>query len=258
MKLWTEPEIYVLAQPLEGYYPAWEWANDKQPGQAKNYPWRREKAPCELATSWKVPPFDGERLAEIAGRACYWSYGKGRKTNEDYIRHIVESGHGSVLEHPNWTFGLKGVSRSLSHELVRHRHLSFSQLSQRYVTEDPEFVVPPGLPEECLPQFESACSFAKTVYNDLLGRVPDAKRGREAARAVLPNACATRMVVTGNARSLRQMLSLRGSLAADAEFRRLAIKWTELMKKLSPNIFADFEIREEAGTQYVYTPYSKV
>lgn len=258
MKLWKEPEIHVLAGSLEHWSNMWEWANDKQPSKADNYPWSGGKQPCEMPISYKVPPFAGEMITEAAGRSCYWSYGKGRKTNEEYIRHIVESGHGSVLEHPTWTFGIKGISRSLSHELVRHRHLSFSQLSQRYVSDEPEFVVPPGLPEECLMQFESACSFAKTVYGDLLSRLPDAKRGKEAARAVLPNSTATRMVVTGNGRSLRQMLALRGSLAADAEFRRLAVAWIKLMKELSPNIFADFEIREEAGAQYVYTPYPKV
>lgn len=237
MKLWTEPEIHVLAQPFHLVAPS-AWTGIIHDGSPSG-----------------GPP-DG--LAECAGRACYWSYGKGRKTNAEYISHIIESGHGSVLEHPTWTFGIKGVSRSLSHELVRHRHLSFSQLSQRYNTDEPEFVVPPGLPEEAQVQFESACSFAKTVYSDLLSRLPDTKRGKEAARAVLPNACATRVVVTGNARSLRQMLALRGSLQADAEFRRLAVNWVALMKQLGPNLFADFEIREEAGEQYVYTPYPKV
>lgn len=245
MKLWTEPEIHVLASP--SHYHPYEWLGEDigpDPVPARAF----------LPRGGAMP----DKLAETAGRACYWSYGKGRKTNADYIANIIESGHGSVLEHPTWTFGLKGISRSLSHELVRHRHLSFSQLSQRFVNEEPEFVVSPGLPEEARMQFESACSFAKTVYGDLLGRLPDTKRGKEAARAVLSNACATRMVVTGNARSLRQMLALRGSLAADAEFRRLACRWTELMKQLGPNLFADFEIREEAGEQYVYTPYPKV
>ena len=235
MKLWTEPEIHVLSWPR-----------------------------LDAKKEWDGLTLNGEKvcgadsLAEWAGRACYWSYGKGRKTNEEYITNIIESGHGSVLEHPTWTFGLKGISRSLSHELVRHRHLSFSQLSQRYVSEDPEFVVPPGLPAEAMAQFENGVSFAKTVYGDLLTRLPDNKQGREVARSVLPNATATRLVVTGNARSLRQMLALRGSLGADAEFRRLAVLWTKLMKQLSPSIFADFEIRENAGTECVWTAHPKV
>jgi thymidylate synthase (FAD) len=233
MKLWTTPEITLLARPH-----LFNKFDEKQ-------------RVCEDES-------ESDYLSEAAGRACYWSYGKGRKTNEEYIAHIVESGHGSVLEHPTWTFGLKGISRSLSHELVRHRHLSFSQLSQRYVNEEPEFVVPPVLPTEAMAQFENGVSFAKTVYGDLLTRLSDNKQGREVARSVLPNATATRLVVTGNARSLRQMLALRGSLGADAEFRRLAVLWTKFMKQLSPNIFADFEIREAAGAEWVYTAHPKV
>src|SRR5215471_2311208 len=72
-----------------------------------------------------------EKLAEMAGRVCYMSYGKGRKTNKEFIGHIIEVGHGSVLEHGVWSFLVTGVSRSFTHELIRHRHFSYSQLSQR-------------------------------------------------------------------------------------------------------------------------------
>src|SRR5947208_14048348 len=84
-----------------------------------------------------------EQLAEMAGRVCYMSYGKGRKTNREFLAHIVEVGHGSVLEHSVWSFLVTGVSRSFTHELVRHRHFSYSQLSQRYVNEsDSDFIEP--------------------------------------------------------------------------------------------------------------------
>jgi len=73
----------------------------------------------------------GERLAEIAGRVCYMSYGKGRRTNAEFLGHIVDVGHGSVLEHAVWSFLITNVSRSLTHELIRHGHFSYSQLSQR-------------------------------------------------------------------------------------------------------------------------------
>src|SRR2546421_7078340 len=75
----------------------------------------------------------GERLAEIAGRICYMSYGKGRKTNAEFVGHLIDVGHGSVLEHAVWSFVLTGVSRSFTHELIRHRHFSDSQPSQRDV-----------------------------------------------------------------------------------------------------------------------------
>lgn len=186
---------------------------------------------------------DADYLAEIAGRSCYWSYGKGR-TSAAYMENILSSGHGSTLEHANWTFGLSGISRSLSHELVRHRHLSFSQLSQRYVTEEPEFVIPPAILDSGEPeaQFRTGCENSVAAWKSVLSKLSDDKRGREAARGLLPNSTATRIVVTGNARALRGMLSLRGSKHADAEFRRLAVIWTELMKQLAPLMFKDFSI----------------
>jgi thymidylate synthase (FAD) len=188
----------------------------------------------------------GDGLAETAGRACYWSYGKGRKGNDAYLGNIIASGHGSVLEHPHWTFGIMGISRTLSHELVRHRHLCFSQLSQRFVTEEPEFVVPPKLLEDKPARFafEQSCSAAAEAYRTLLKQLPDDKSGREAARSVLPGATATRIVVTGNGRALRHVLTLRGSLGADAEFRRLACQWLAIMKQEAPNIFQDMEVQD--------------
>lgn len=245
MKFWTEPEIHVLAQPDCGYQPHAHvgWAQWLHTGDK----------PLEGPSGTYA-----DSLAEGAGRACYWSYGKGRNTNEEYIRNIVESGHGSVLEHPTWTFGLRGISRSLSHELVRHRHLSFSQLSQRYYKEEGEFVVPPLLAEAEQGEFRASCERAMVAYTHYLEMLPNTKRGREAARAVLPNATATRIVVTGNARSLRNMLALRGSEHADAEFRRLAVKWTRLMKELAPNIFADFKVVEGIGGECVEAEYPRV
>lgn len=250
MRFYEAPELYLLMEPSAGHgYLEGHYAYPMDWGE-----WAGPAIPETLMVEYS----SGDALSEVAGRACYWSYGKGRKTNSDYIRNIVESGHGSVLEHPSWTFGVKGISRSLSHELVRHRHLSFSQLSQRYHVEEGEFVIPPGLPPELHDEFKDNCEVAFIKYKQLVEQLPDAKRGREVARALLPNATATRIVVSGNARSLRSMLALRGSLHADAEFRRLAILWTKEMKRLSPNIFADFEIREEAGAEYVWAEFPKV
>jgi len=98
----------------------------------------------EHELTWQTDTEVGaEMLAEIAGRVCYMSYGKGRKTNREFLEHIVEVGHGSVLEHGVWSFLIAGVSRSFTHELIRHRHFSYSQLSQRYVNEsESDFVEP--------------------------------------------------------------------------------------------------------------------
>jgi thymidylate synthase (FAD) len=256
MKFWEAPEIFVLSWPALGWYhrnPT--QGSDEMMGSLTEW---AGPEPCERPISWKTGPFEGDMLSEVAGRACYWSYGKGRKTNAEYLANIIGSGHGSVLEHPHWTFGLKGVSRSLSHELVRHRHLAFSQLSQRYVTEDPEFVVPPGLAPHLRDNFEAACAAASHEYTSLLAAHRDGKPGRAVARSVLPNATATRLVVTGNGRALRNMLALRGTAHTEAEFRRLAVAWARLMKVLAPNIFADFEIRTEECGEVVFTPNPKV
>src|SRR5215468_2334921 len=90
-----------------------------------------------------------QALAEMAGRVCYMSYGKGRRTNREFLEHIVEVGHGSVLEHGVWNFLITGVSRSFTHELIRHRHFSYSQLSQRYVNEsESSFIEPDGIAKD--------------------------------------------------------------------------------------------------------------
>ena len=112
---------------------------------------RQSVSPEEIArfladeeVSWQTDTEVGaERLAELAGRVCYMSYGKGRKTNEEFLSHLIDVGHGSVLEHGVWSFLITGASRSFTHELIRHRHFSYSQLSQRYVDEsDSDFIEP--------------------------------------------------------------------------------------------------------------------
>lgn len=206
-----------------------------------------------------VTHMDG--LAEVAARACYWSYGKGRKTNADHVGNLLASGHGSVFEHASLTVGLRGISRSLSHELVRHRAgFAYSQLSQRYVADEPEFVVPPGLEGAAKDQFYAACEVAAAEYRGLLNKHANDKRGREVARAVLPNATATRMVVTANVRALRHLFELRGSLGADAEFRRLAITWFRVARNMAPHSFKDMvaDIDLETSQCVITSKYQKV
>src|SRR5499427_6636288 len=153
--------------------------------------------------TWKTDTEVGaEALAEMAGRVCYMSYGKGRKTNREFLEHLVEVGHGSVLEHAVWSFLVTGVSRSFTHELIRHRHFSYSQLSQRYVDEsDSDFIEPDviaGDPELHAAWCE-AVDAARRAYDALVeglqkhyADIPEAtlrrKLARQAARSVLPNA----------------------------------------------------------------------
>ena len=214
--------------------------------------------PSHLAVNWLGDSTDGERLAEFAGRLCYMSQrNPANRTTRDYLENIKKQGHGSVLEHANYSILLEGVSRSLTHELVRHRAgFAYSQLSQRYVDEsDAHFVVPPAIiGDEALEdawrgQMESALASYVALVEQLMERygwvadkVHRRKMAREAARGVLPNSTETKIVVTGNARAWRTMLELRSSEAAELEIRRAALAVLRLLQREAPAFFADFEI----------------
>jgi thymidylate synthase (FAD) len=202
---------------------------------------------------------DLDAIPEFAGRVCYHSFGRPRPGgNEAYIEHILQEGHGSVLEHSYVTLLITGVSRSLTHELIRHRAgTAFSELSQRYVepSDDVGFVMPPlaiGHEEieiEMKASFKAALDRYRTVlfYTESLAKKDDnykaitmaKKRAREAARAVLPNATETHIVMSGNLRAWRNICEQRGSLMADLEICRLAQCITATMKQITPSVFMD-------------------
>ncbi|MGB3482633.1 MAG: FAD-dependent thymidylate synthase [Mycobacterium sp.] len=221
---------------------------------------------------WSTDADGGSALVEFAGRACYQSWSKPNPrtaANADYVQHIIDVGHFSVLEHATVSFYLTGISRSCTHELVRHRHFSYSQLSQRYVPEqESHVVVPPGLEGD--PELErlflDAADASRLAYTELLERledrladVPNAtlgrKQARQAARAVLPNATETRIVVTGNYRAWRHFVAMRASEHADIEIRRVAIACLRQLADVAPAVFADFEITTLAdGTEVATSP----
>ncbi|MGH9353434.1 MAG: FAD-dependent thymidylate synthase [Terriglobia bacterium] len=219
----------------------------------------------------------GEILDEVAGRTCYMSFGKGRKTSREYLENILSSKHGSVLEHALWSFLITGVSRALTHELVRHRAgFGFSQLSQRYVDEnEARYVVPPLYQQnEALRQkWEQTVETLRKAYAELAEATTQyvqqthpemsprdrRKWARQAARSVLPNACETKIFVTANSRSWRHFLELRGSPHADTEIRLLAVEICRVLKHESPNIFQDVTLVDEPdGMPSVHVEYSKV
>lgn len=220
--------------------------------------------------------YDSEWLVELAGRLCYMSFKNPRPGgNKAYIRHILESGHGSVLEHAVFSFIFTGVSRSLTHELIRHRAgFGYSELSQRYVDcSDVAFVCPPailGAHESVREFWESKCQAAHDAYTTLMyaleEEAPDElsntdkrKWARQAARSVLPECSESKIYVTGNARAWRHFLEMRGSRSADAEIRRLALKVFESLRDKSPNLFGDYEVKEApGGFREITTPYRKV
>jgi len=213
---------------------------------------------AHLPVSWQGESTDGERLAEFAGRLCYMSQRNpaGRSTRE-YLVNILKQGHGSVLEHANYSLLLEGISRSLTHELVRHRAgFAYSQLSQRYVDESQAaFVVPPAIiGDEALEgawreQVESAQRTYVALVEQLMerygwvsDRVHRRKMAREAARGVLPNSTETKIVVTGNVRAWRTLLELRCGEGAEQEIRRLAILVLRTLQQEAPAFFDDFEV----------------
>jgi thymidylate synthase (FAD) len=214
--------------------------------------------PEHLPVNWMGESTDGERLAEFAGRLCYMSQrNPASRVTRDYLGNIKKQGHGSVLEHANYSLLFEGVSRSLTHELVRHRAgFAYSQLSQRYVDEsEANFVMPPAI--ICDAELEGAwqqqVEGAQAAYVALVEKLMERyrwvddkvhrrKMAREAARAVLPNATETKIVVTGNARAWRTMLELRSSEGAELEIRRLAVAVLRVMQREAPAFFDDFEI----------------
>jgi thymidylate synthase (FAD) len=235
--------------------------------------WTHFEPPPDV--DWITDAEGGQALAEFAGRACYQSWDKpnpATATNAGYLAHLLEVGHLSVLEHANATFYVTGVSRSLTHELVRHRHLSFSQLSQRYVPEHDAAMVAPAViadDPELREAFEAAAGASVRAYAALLKRLEDRlddphtsatlrrKQARQAARAVLPNATETRIVVTGNYRAWRHFIATRASEHADVEIRGLAVDCLRELVRVAPNAFGDFTITALAdGTEVAASPYA--
>ena len=228
--------------------------------------------PEHLPVSWMGESTDGERLAEFAGRLCYMSqHNPAKRETREYLENIKKQGHGSVLEHANYSILYEGVSRSLTHELVRHRAgFAYSQLSQRYVDEsEANFVVPPAVvgDEMLMETWRTQVEVAQAAYVGLVAelmeryswvadKVHRRKMAREAARAVLPNATETKIVVTANARAWRTMLELRSSEGAELEIRRMAVEVLRLLQREAPGFFSDFEVyvaadrREAARISY--------
>ena len=222
---------------------------------------------------WETDADGGQALAEFAGRACYQAWDKSNPataTNESYLRHILEVGHLAVLEHASVSLYLTGLSRALAQKLTRHRHFSFSALSQRYVPEgDATFVEPaiiaedPELHEQFVAATDAALAAHRALLDGLATRLGDAANARlrrkqalQAANSVLPTATETRLVVTGNYRAWRHFIAMRASEQADVEIRRLALACLRELQRAAPHVFRDFRISTLAdGTEVAASPY---
>jgi thymidylate synthase (FAD) len=211
----------------------------------------------------------GAQLVEFAGRNCYQSWhNPSNRSTKDYIANLLQQGHGSVLEHANFSVLVEGVSRSLTHEWVRHRAgWAYSQLSQRYVESSAiAFVVPPAIVHtdaeavweasmaEALEMYGVLCERLFVEYQHILDATERRKVVREAARSVLPNAAETKLVVTANVRAWRHFCALRGAPGTEREIRRLACALTSDFRIWLPEFFHDFSV--EGG--FVECRYPKV
>lgn len=229
-----------------------------------------------------TPLSDAAQVCKTAGQLCYQSFSPRRTLNADadrYFHNIKESGHGSVLEHACFTLLFYGISRSVTHELVRHRHFSFSQVSQRYVSgrvlrfvERPEYAEDPVLHEAFQRRIDAAAADYETTAQRLMARQKEGdsllsgeaktdlrKKVQQAARSLLPNEAEAPIVVTGNTRAWRHFLEMRAGPHAEIEIRALALRAYLCLQAAEPLLFDDYRIVGlPDGTFGVTTEFSKV
>jgi thymidylate synthase (FAD) len=226
------------------------------PGKASGSEFQKRIAKFEDDRNYVYVDNENEVLTEFAGRLCYESWdlpNEETATQEGYIANILKQAHESILEHTSITFYVEGVSRNLSHELIRHRHLSFSELSQRFVDVSVgNFVNPPAIREYPAEGDEDGWThptqpvsdteftdYYNSVYHNLKNDGKTRKQAREAARYFLPAGMETKFVVTGNLRAWRDVLKKRDSEHADAEMQLFAKEIKQQLLDIYPNIFAD-------------------
>ena len=225
---------------------------------------------------------DSSQLCKTAGQLCYASFGPRRTTNENaaaYFERLTSAGHGSVLEHASFSFLLYGISRSVTHELVRHRAgVGISQISQRYVSgavlrfvERPEYQRDPELHALFEERADRAAAEYETMAHHLLERqergvaLLDAehktdarKKVQQTARSLLPNETEAPMVFTGNVRALRHIIEMRADEHAESEIRNLAVRLFLCLATTDPILFGDYKLQSlPDGTHKVTTEYRK-
>ena len=262
----TGPNVYLVTRPAVDWEQVAAFLDD-------------EGLP-PISDSIRAGEDDALATIEISARLCYMSYGRGRRDIGAFIHNLLSSKDGSVFEHVNYGFAFTGVSRSLTHELVRHRAgFAYSQRSQRYVDEtEASFVLPPALVgddddvKEGRAVLESALESASSSYAELVSALEKAlpaanfssntdrrKAIRQAARAALPNATETKIFVTANVRAWRHFIEMRAAPFADWEIRNLAISVLEILQREAPLLFGDFSVESlPDGTSTATPAYSKV
>lgn len=225
----------------------------------------------------------GAQLCKIAGQLCYMSFGKKRTYNAQagtYFANVKAAGHGSILEHANFSVLLYGVSRSTTHELVRHRAgMAISQQSQRYVSgkllrfvERPEYQNEDMLHQKFLARIDRSRKEYEEITGVILSQQKSGKallqgeqktdlrkKVQQTARSVLPNETEAPLVLTGNVRAWRHILSMRASAHAETEIREVAVRLFLCLTQVESFLFDDFLLEPLSdGTMALKTPFPKV
>ncbi len=196
-----------------------------------------------------------EEVIEDACRTCYLSFHRKNppESTRELIAKILEKQHHSVLEHASATFRVLGASRVFTHEMVRHRFVSPSQQSQRYVNEErAEVVMPPSVAAhpDAVEAFRSVTEAASRAY----ARLKDLGVPREDARYVLPGGIASEIVLSANFREWRHVFEVRCHPRAHWEIRRVTLEMLRILKREAPIVFADFAVDEARGTAELRPP----
>ncbi len=266
------PGVAIIARPqtnigglapfLQGFEPSLQFENYLQDPHA-------------------LPP--AAALCKTAGQLCYASFGPKRTHNKDaarYFQNILSSGHGSVLEHATFSFLLYGISRSVTHEIVRHRAgMAYSQISQRYVSgsvlrfvERPEYTADPQLHHAFEMRIDrAAAEYAQTAErlmalqqegSSLLSaeaRTDLRKKVQQAARSLLPNETEAPLIMTANVRAWRHFLEMRANTHAEVEIRALALRIALCLSAEEPILFSDYRfLPQKDGVWSVETDTPKV
>ena len=209
-----------------------------------------------------------EEVVAMAAKLCYSPSGVEElkekieaKDQAAFVEKLASVGHLSPIEHVSFSFGIEGISRACSHQLVRHRVASYSQQSQRYVKEEQfDYVIPPSIKQDpaLMKEFEKCMAEAQENYTKVLKRLEKlgfkGESGQQDARYLLPNAAETKIVVTMNARELLHFFRVRCCNRAQWEIREMAERMLALVKGVAPTIFA----RSGPGCLYAACPEGKM
>ena len=225
-------------------------------------------------------PHDSDQLCKTAGQICYMALGSKRTHNSEagkYFDNIKSRSHLSITEHANFSFLFYGVSRSCTMELIRHRILSFSQVSQRYVdgsvlrfVERPEYCNDEDLHSAFLKRIDRIKAEYVDITSKLAKKYADnntvpklsktdlRKAMQQVSRSVLPNETEAPIIVTGNARAWRHFLDMRASLHAEPEIRRLAVYVYFCLREVSSHLFSDYKVERLPDDSLILTsPYQE-